>query len=47
MKDASLFSQRHDPLEDLNPPQDIFEDIEVESFEFLHSQITEEDDCEE
>jgi hypothetical protein len=47
MKDASLFSQRHDPPEDLNPPQDTFEDIEVEIFEYLPSQITEEDDCEE
>jgi hypothetical protein len=47
MEDASLFSQRHDPPEDLNLPQDTFKDLEVENFEYLSSQITEEDDCEE
>jgi hypothetical protein len=47
MKDASLFSQRHDPPKDLNLPQDIVEDIEVEIFEYLPSQIIEEDHCEE
>jgi ribonuclease HI len=47
MEDASLFSQRHEPLEDLNPPQDTFEDLEVEDIGYLPSQITEGDDFEE
>jgi len=47
MEYASLFSQRHDPPEDWNLPQDTFEDIEVENFEYLSSQINKENDCEE
>jgi hypothetical protein len=40
MEDASLFSQRHDPPEDLNLPQDTFEDIEVENLNtYLHKSL--------
>jgi hypothetical protein len=47
MEDASLFSQKHEPPEDLNPPHDTFEDIEVEDIGYLPSQITKGDDFEE
>jgi hypothetical protein len=47
MKDASLFSQQHEPPEDLNPPQGTFGDLEVEYIEYFSFQINEEDDCEE
>jgi hypothetical protein len=49
MEDAFIFSQQHEPPEDLSPPQDAFEDFEVEEgdIECLSSQIIEGDDFEE
>jgi hypothetical protein len=42
-----LVFTKNNPHEDWNLPQDTFEDIEVEKFEYLSSQITKENDCEE
>jgi hypothetical protein len=47
MKDASLFSQQNEPLEDLKPTQDTFRNPEVEYIEYSLSQIDEEDNFEE